>query len=82
MNLCPECRLKNINLIDSNENIICENPEDRALLSDWERWECEDCSYIFEIEDGFITAKQLVGSDKYVIKYRLSIDWQDILNVR
>ena len=78
MNKCPQCRLENLTFIDSHENVIYENPEDRVLLSDWEQYECQNCNLIFDVEDGVIEVKRIIGPSHYAFKYKLTTNWEKV----
>lgn len=55
MKKCTECNSKDINLIDTSENLTYSSPEFKEQCSVWEEWECEDCGNIYNIEDGIIS---------------------------
>lgn len=79
MNKCPECRMTNLNLIDSHEDVVFSYPESEDFLSGWREYECPDCNYLFDVKDGIITAIKVIGINNYKTMYKLTEHWESVL---
>lgn len=51
---CPKCNSKELNVIDSSENLAYDPPEFIKECSEWKEWECCDCGLIIALTDGEI----------------------------
>lgn len=79
MNKCPVCRLEDIVLVDSSENLSYSSPEFKEECSQWEQYDCLNCGNLLEVENGYIAVKKAVGLEyKTVLRY--SVNWEKVLN--
>lgn len=76
MNKCPNCKSKDVNLIDTSENITYPSEEIKELYAKWEQWECSDCGSLLDVEEGIITVLKQVGINQTQIIFRVTTDWE------
>ena len=76
MNKCPNCKSKDVNLIDTSENITYPSEEIKELYAKWEQWECSDCESLLDVEEGIITVLKQVGINQTQIIFRVTTDWE------
>jgi acetone carboxylase gamma subunit len=75
INKCPMCKLQDLTLVDSSENITYPSPEIKSQMAEWEEYECQNCGVLLEVENGYITVKRIVGLEAKTI-FRFTINWE------
>jgi acetone carboxylase gamma subunit len=75
INKCPMCKLQDLTLIDSSENIIYPSPEIKSQMAEWEEYECQNCGVLLEVENRYITVKRIVGLEAKTI-FRFTVNWE------
>jgi acetone carboxylase gamma subunit len=75
INKCPMCKLQDLTLVDSSENITYPSPEIKSQMAEWEEYECQNCGVLLEVENGYIAVKRIVGLEAKTI-FRFTINWE------
>lgn len=64
---CPECK--------STDTVLIYSSEDYS----YEQWECVDCGFLLDVEEGIITVQKPIGFNEFKIMYKVTTEWEKVL---